>query len=131
MAGGIRQGRLRPGKARSAIAGALFSSAPADSWQARAECKDSELSLFVEGDDLDGVRRNERRAKAFAICERCTVVTECLDDAIEHRDLGVIRGDRIFKQVWRGAPPPRVKDSEKAKAARAAKLNERMRDAQP
>lgn len=88
-----------------------FTSAPADAWRDDAACANSDPALFAEGDDADKtVARSARRVVAFSICERCTVVAECRDDAIKHKDQGVIRGNRVFPQSWRGVPPARPSD---------------------
>lgn len=88
----------------------MLTSEPAETWRDQAACAGSEPDIFTEGEsdhDLVGVGRKRRREIAFGICDRCPVVTECLDDAIAHQDVSVIRGGRVFPRNWIGIPPPR------------------------
>lgn len=62
-------------------------------WLDLAECRGAPADLFFpERGDNAGVDA------AKAICARCPVITECLDDAIESRELFGIRGGKSGKE---------------------------------
>lgn len=70
-----------------------MSAAPDTSWLDLAECRGAPADMFFpERGDNDGV------AAAKAICAVCPVVDECLDDAIESKELFGIRGGKSGKE---------------------------------
>lgn len=95
-------------EAKRAIVSALFSTAPADEWRDEAACSSSDPAIFDEGAD-GGPTRAYRREIAFSICDRCTVVRKCLDDAIARHEGGVIRGNRVFPDKWSTPPRKRLR----------------------
>ncbi len=65
--------------------GDILSLSERPSWHAAAACNGVGAQLFFPG-------RGEAADAAKRFCDSCTVVTECLDSALEHRDHGVWAG---------------------------------------
>lgn len=77
-------------------------------WEDDAACIASDPGLFDEPDLEDSstyLPRTMRRAVALNICAGCAVSEQCLAEAIEQQDTGVIRGGRVFTTKWKGVPP--------------------------
>lgn len=71
-------------------------------WRARAACLGNDPTLFVEGEDAArGTDETARQEYALAICGYCPVKAHCLAEAVRERNVGVIRGGRIFPPIWR------------------------------
>jgi len=52
-------------------------------WQAQGACRDMDSNMFYYEDQERGPCKEQRIAKAKAICETCKVKTECLEFAIQ------------------------------------------------
>jgi WhiB family redox-sensing transcriptional regulator len=65
--------------------GDILSLSERPSWHAAAACNGVGPDVFFPG-------RGESAEAARRFCDSCTVVTECLDSALEHRDTGVWAG---------------------------------------
>ena len=52
-------------------------------WQAQGACRDMDSNMFYYEDQERGPDKEQRIAKAKAICETCKVKTECLEFAIQ------------------------------------------------
>lgn len=63
-------------------------------WWLRAACRDVDVNLFFKPDKHDTVSRAEKTRRvnqAKALCRRCPITAECLDEAIALRDRYAIR----------------------------------------
>lgn len=60
-------------------------------WTTDAACRDMDWKPFVVPNGTDRDKPTKANLKAIAICERCTVRRECLDDANRLRDSYTIR----------------------------------------
>ena len=65
--------------------GDMLSLAERPSWHRDAACNGVGAQIFFPG-------RGESAEAAKRFCDTCTVVSECLDSALEHRDTGVWAG---------------------------------------
>jgi WhiB family redox-sensing transcriptional regulator len=68
-----------------------------ESWRERAECRGVGLDVFFAPEDprAEGVQERRRReAYAKRICARCPVSAQCLDWALENREMRGIWGGR-------------------------------------
>lgn len=72
---------------------------PPTEWRTHAACRGMSPSMFV-------VERGEDTSAAKAICATCPVTTECLDDAIATRDLGIRGGTSERDRRTRAQPGP-------------------------
>lgn len=63
---------------------------PDDDWKPRAACRGADPHLFHPDYASAAAERDAQSAPALAICARCPVRQECLDDAldVEDKDLG-------------------------------------------
>lgn len=52
-------------------------------WQANGACRGEDSNLFFYEDQERGPSKDKRIASAKAICETCTVKTECLEFALQ------------------------------------------------
>lgn len=60
-------------------------------WTERAACAGHEGDWWTTAGPRQ-VQQRELNARAVSICRSCPVQQECLDDAIDRGDVGVIRG---------------------------------------
>ncbi len=55
-------------------------------WQHRGACRGGDPETFFSPEAERGPRRRAREAAAKALCDRCPVVTECLQHALDVRE---------------------------------------------
>lgn len=71
-------------------------------WRDRAACADSDPELFFSDNDALVLA-------ALDICGQCTVVEDCLQDAIDYSDTYGVRGGIWFDAKGKPQPPPNPK----------------------
>lgn len=59
-------------------------------WRHRAICRDEPAELFFPVGDAGPAQA--QLAEAKAVCDRCPVVSDCLEWALAHEDVGVWGG---------------------------------------
>jgi WhiB family redox-sensing transcriptional regulator len=56
---------------------------PIPKWHRRAACRDADPEIFyLERGGRGGARGQAKHAAAFALCDRCPVHAECLEDRL-------------------------------------------------
>lgn len=74
------------------------------SWWEHANCRGVDTELFFPE---RGEYHNQRTAEALNLCHACTVRDECLEDALDQRDVYGIRGGLSERQRSRLRPTRR------------------------
>ena len=72
----------------------MSSTIDAYAWMDQAPCKDMDLSEHDPFDPPTGGRYQSVVDEALAICARCPVVDECLDDALRMGDVWGVKGGK-------------------------------------
>lgn len=62
------------------------------SWVDSAQCSGDDPAKYVLNAPPFFVRVAKREQTAWALCRDCPVRRECAEDALIHRDIGVVRG---------------------------------------
>lgn len=62
-------------------------------WRKRAKCAGWPIELFTMDNEPPGAQTTalQRQQIASSLCENCPVIRECARDALQHRDVGIIR----------------------------------------
>ncbi|AJE32552.1 hypothetical protein B842_03495 [Corynebacterium humireducens NBRC 106098 = DSM 45392] len=89
-------------------------------WANRAACRGEDPTRFVLDEQPHLVPADKRDRVAFQLCAGCPVRAECAQDALTHRDVGVVRAG-----VWIGLHPSASRPTNKAIRQLAARANER------
>ena len=99
----------------------MSSTIDAYAWMDQAACKDEDLSEHDPFDPPTGGKYQSYVDEALAICARCPVVDECLDDALRMGDIYGIKGGKTSTEreaILKGAKVPAQRSPKKSGAQR-------------
>ncbi|PRY54697.1 WhiB family redox-sensing transcriptional regulator [Knoellia remsis] len=90
-------------------------------WQDDALCRRVEPERFFHDDSLRRIEQRRREASAKRICQRCPVIQECLEHALQTEAHG----------IWGGTTPAERGRIRAARAARATSMSASAEAAEP